>query len=250
VRAATVAELAWVGTDGRPDALPVVPLLLDVEPAIAYPYAYADLARQIATAPAVALTISEPRMTGSGWRPLAATGRARLIEDKDGELFKSALLTEELRKYPPSRALADSLMLRREHWWYVPRMIVVLDLTPSIPVEPRVDASSRVLAAWNGDQLHIDTVRVVEAGQDRLEVTSLAGRKVPDGRAALVGHDFSEPDLERWTPWTTRGDLSGGVLAVTEWPERTTLEPVPKLRERFRRQRDLERACRAALESR
>lgn len=250
MRAATVAELVWVAADGRPDALPVTPLLLDVEPAIAYPYAYAEFARQVAASPAVALTLTDPRMTSGGWRPLAATGRARLIEDKDGELFKAELLTEELRKYPPSRALADSLMLRREHWWYVPRLILVLDLNPPIPIEPRADASSQVLAVWDGERLHVDTVQRAEAGTDRLKLTSLAGRSVPDGGAALLGHDFSVPDLEQWTPWVTRGDLSGSVFAVTEWPERTTLEPVPKLRERFRRQRDLERACRAALESR
>jgi hypothetical protein len=204
----------------------------------------------VAAAPAVALSLTDPRMTGGGWRPLAATGRVRLIEDKDGELFKKELLTEELRKYPPSRVFADSIMLRREYWWYVPRLILALDLTPPIPVEPRADASSQVLAVWGGDRLHIDTVRVADAGPDRLDVTSLAGRAVPDGRAALLGHDFSMRDLEQWTPWVTRGDLSGGILAVTEWPERATLERVPKLRERFRRQRDLERACRAALEAR
>lgn len=250
VRAATIAELAWVCVDGYPDALPVVPLWLDSEPAVAYPYAYAQLARQIAAAPTVALTLSDPRMTGTGWRPLAAVGRARLIEDVEGQLFKSELLKQELRKFPPSRALADSLLLQREHWWYVPRLIVVFDLSVPTEVEPRTDASSQVLSAWDGERLHVDTVRVADAGPDRLDLTSLAGRSVPDGRAAVIGHDFSLPDLEQWTPWVTRGDVAGGVLSVTEWPERTALEPVPKLRQRFRRQRELERACRAALDAR
>src|SRR5690606_23965162 len=121
VRASTVAELSWIGAAGRPDALPAVPLLLMGEPAIAYPYAYADLARQIAASSRVALTLSGPRLTGRPWQPLTVTARPRLIEDADGELFEAELLTEELRKFPPSRTLADSLLLRRENWWYVPR---------------------------------------------------------------------------------------------------------------------------------
>lgn len=250
VRASTVAELSWVGADGCPDALPAVPLLLDGEPAVTYPYAYADLARRIAGSSRVALTLSEPRMTGSPWYPLTVAGRPRLIEDVDGELFKAELLQEELRKYPPSRTLADSLLLRREHWWYVPRMIIVLAADPPVPVEPRTDVDAQVLTVWDGDRLHVDTVRVARKDDSHLDVTSLLGRGLPEGPAALLGHDFSVPDLERWTPWVTRGELAGPSLRVTEWPERTTLEPVPKLRQRFRRQRDLEKACRAALSRR
>lgn len=242
-----MAELTWTGSGGRPDALPVTPLLLDERPAVAYPYAYADLARQVAGSPAVALTLSDPRMTGSGWRAMTAAGQARLVEDSQGELFRAQLLREELRKYPPSRVLADSLMLQREHWWYLPRLIVVLDLGAPVPVEPRVDGQSQVLSVWAGGRLHVDTVRVTDTGTDRLHIASLAGRPIPDGPASLLGHDFSVPDLERWTPWVTAGELAGGVFNASGRPERTTLEPSLSLRQRYRRQRDLERACRANL---
>lgn len=242
-----MAELSWVTSSGGPDALPVTPLLLGDQPALAYPYAYTRLAREIAAAPAVALTLSDPRMTGGGWRALAATGHGSLVEDPEGEVFRARLLREELRKYPPSRTLADSVILQREHWWYLPRLIVLLDLRSPMPVEPRTEEGHQVLTVWDGDLLHVDTVRVSEAGSDRLKLTSLSGRPTPDGAAALLGHDFSVPDLERWTPWVSRGTVAGDVLSVTDRPARTTLEPDLSLRQRYRRQRDLEKACRANL---
>ena len=242
-----MAELTWVNATGVPDALPVTPLLWGDQPVVTYPYAYADLARQLASSAAVALTLSDPRMTGSGWRAMTATGHTRLIEDPQGEAFRDHLLREELRKHPPSRTLADSVMLQREHWWFMPRLIVVLDLGPPTPVEPRTDAECQVLSVWDGYLLHVDTVRVTDAGPDRLNLASLAGRPPLDGPAVLLGHDFSVPDLERWTPWVTRGTVTGDMLSVTEWPERTTLEPNLSLRQRYRRQRDLEKACRANI---
>lgn len=242
-----MAELSWVTPTGRPDALPATPLLLGEQPALAYPYAYAGLAREIAAAPAIALTLSEPRMTGSGWRSLTAIGHATLVEDPEGELFRERLLREELRKYPPSRALADSLILQRENWWYLPRLIVLLDLRSSTWVAPRTAEAHQVLTVWDGDRLHVDTVTVADAGADRLKLAGLSGRPAVDGPAALLGHDFSVPDLERWTPWVTRGNLTGDVLSVTDRPARTTLEPNLSLRQRYRRQRELEKACRATL---
>ncbi|MPZ63363.1 MAG: pyridoxamine 5'-phosphate oxidase family protein [Propionibacteriales bacterium] len=248
VGAASVAELAWLGPDGRPDGIPVTPLLLGNQPAVAFTYAYAAPARQIGSVPAIALVLSDPRMTGTGWRPGVLLGRPRLIEDRDGQLYKNELLAQELRKYPPSRTLADSLLLRRENWWYLPRLIVTIDVASIEPIAPREGDADRVLAVHAGG-LELDTVQAAGAGPDRLRLTSLAARHLPDGQAALLGHDFSVPDLERWTPWLWRGDLAGGVLSVSESPERTTLEPVPKLRQRFRRHRKLERACRAALQA-
>ena len=242
-----MAELSWVAPTGRPDALPVTPLLVGDQPALAYPYAYAALAREIAAAPAVALTLSDPRMTGGGWRALTATGHSSLVEDPEGEVFRARLLREELRKYPPSRTMADSLLLQREHWWYLPRLIVLLDLRSPMPVEPRTEEGHQVLTVWDGDLLHVDTVQVAEAGSDRLKLAGLSGRPALDGPAALLGHDFSVPDLERWTPWVTRGTVIGDVLSVTDRPARTTLEPNLSLRQRYRRQRDLEKACRANI---
>jgi hypothetical protein len=250
IQSASVGELAWLGVDGRPDALPVTPLMLDEQPAVTYPYAYRELARRIAMAPAIGLVVSDPRMTGSGWSPVALTGRPRLIEDPDGQLVKDKLIAQELRKYPPARALADSMLLRKENWWYVPRLVIVIDDVTTDPIGPRPTATEhQVLAVHGPDGLSLDTVRVHENGPDQLDVESLVGRALPHGPAVALGHDFSEPDLEQWTPWVTRGDLNGTTLTVTEWPERTTLEPIPKLRQRYRRHRELEKGCKAALKS-
>jgi hypothetical protein len=251
LHSASVGELAWIDTSGRPDALPVTPLMLDDQPAVAYPYAYAQLARRIALAPAVGLVVSEPRMTGSGWTPVALQGRPHLLEDPSGQLVKDKLIAQELRKYPPSRALADSMLLRKENWWYVPRLIVVLEVLSVHAVAARKEVfEQRVLAVHSDDGLHLDTVQTTEKDKDQLTVASLLDRPVPGGSAVLLGHDFSEPDLEQWTPWTTRGELADRTLTVSEWPERTTLEPVPKLRQRYRRHRELEKGCKAALKSR
>lgn len=249
VRAAAVGELAWINGDGRPDALPATPLLLDDAPAVAYSYAYRALALRIAASPAVALVVSDPRMTASGWEPGAVVGRPRLIEDDDGVFVAEKIMSQELRKCPPSRVLADSIMLRTENWWYVPRLIIVLERVTAIGVAAR-SKSDQVLAVSGADGLFVDTVKITEPDADEIATTSLARRRPPDGPALLLGHDFSEPDLERWTPWVTRGQLAEGVLRVEEHPERTTLEPVPKLRDRYRRHRELKRACIAELKAR
>lgn len=249
LRAASVGELAWINRDGLPDALPATPLLLDDAPAVAYSYAFRALALRIAASPGVALAVSDPRMTASGWEPVAVVGRPRLIEDDDGVFVAEKILSQELRKYPPSRALADSMMLRTENWWYVPRLIIVLERVTAIDVAAR-STSDQVLAVAGPDGLFVDTVKVGTPDADEIAVTSLAGRSAPSGPAVLLGHDFSEPDLERWTPWVTRGRLAEGVLRVDEHPERTTLEPVPKLRQRYRRHRQLQKACIAELKSR
>lgn len=254
VRAASVGEFAWLGLDGRPDAVPVTPLLLAEQPVLAFPYAHADLARAVAAAPSVVLVLSDPRMTATGWRPLALRGRPRLVEDHDGAIFTEQLLQEELRKYPPARVLIDSPLLRRENWWYVPRLLVLLDVTASHEVAARSADRDGVLCVAADDGLTASTVRITDddaaahpGGPEQLRVTGLTGQVLPDGAAALLEHDFSVPDLERWTAWLTRGHLAGGVLRIDERPDRSTLEPPLTLRQRLRRQRELERACRRAL---
>ena len=97
LHAAGVAELLWSVAGEPPGAVGVVPLLLDDQPAVALPWAHEETARAVGAAREVALTISDPRLTGSAWRPMAITGRPRLIEDGDGGLFGDRLLDQELR---------------------------------------------------------------------------------------------------------------------------------------------------------
>jgi hypothetical protein len=67
------------------------------------------------------------------------------------------------------------------------------------------------------------------------------------GPAALVGQEVSVPDAERWTLHVTAGRYDGGRLVDVQRPQTRELEPVPGLRARVRRQRDLERSCVKAL---
>ncbi|WBB55584.1 pyridoxamine 5'-phosphate oxidase family protein [Verrucosispora sp. WMMD573] len=250
IQAATVGELAWLDRGGLPQARPVTPLLLGERPAVAFPYAEAPVARGLAAAPVVALVVSDDRLTGRGWRPVAVTGRPRLTEDRDGALFAEQLLDQELRKYPPARALIDSPLLRREHWWYLPRLIVALDVVTTTTVGARVGGAGEVLAVARDDrELYVDSVTRPEHEEgEAVRVRSLGARPPANGPAVLLGHDFSAPDLERWTPWTIRGGLTDGVLAVTAAPARAALAPPLGLWRRLIRQRRLARACRAALD--
>jgi hypothetical protein len=244
VHSAGVAELLWQTPAGPPAAIGVVPLLLGGKPAVALPWAHADTARDAAASGMAALVLSDPRLAGSQWQPLVATGRLTLVEDADGDLFTEELLDQELRKHPPSRALADSHMLRREHWWYLPRLVLVLDPVHVVPGERR-EGPQEVVLAVDDDGLHVRTVRVADWDADPLALHDAPATL--RGPAVLIGQEISVPDVEQWTVHTTSGQYADGRLTdVVPAPTRT-LEPRPGLLARLRRQRALERACVTAL---
>ncbi|WP_081788683.1 hypothetical protein [Candidatus Blastococcus massiliensis] len=222
----------------------VVPLVLEGRPAVALPWAQWETARAVGAAGEAALALSDPRLTGSAWRPMVLSGRPRLIEDGDGDLFGEHLLDQELRKFPPSRALADSVMLRREHWWYLPRLVIVLEDVRAGALRPREGPMDVVLGVDDGG-LHVTTARVADWDADPLV---LSGGPVPQqGPAVAIGQEFSVPDVERWTVHTTTGRYADGRLAEVSSSGPRQLEPVPGLLARVRRQRALERACTSAL---
>ena len=190
------------------------------------------------------LTLSDPRLTGSAWRPLVITARPTVVEDLDGALFTDRLLDQELRKHPPSRALADSAMLRREHWWYLPRLVLLLDVVHIEPGGRRDGPDDAVLAVDDGG-LVVRTVRVTDWEGDPL--TLEGGPLTAEGPAVLVGQEISVPDVERWTVHTTTGRYADGRLQDVVPAATRELEPVPGLLARVRRQRALEKACIAAI---
>ncbi len=155
VAAATVAEVAWRGADG-PVATGVLPLVDGERVVLALPYADAAAARSLGTADEVLLALTEPRGTSPGWTPLALRCRPRLVEDPEGDRFAATLLAQELLRWPPSRLLADSVLLRREHWWWLPRLLVELvvdadGVTALTPREhPRATCSSWTSRAARG----------------------------------------------------------------------------------------------------
>ena len=246
VRSAGVAELLWAAPGAPPQALGAVPLLLGEQPALALTWAHAQQARAIAAAGTATLVLSEPRLSGPGWTPLAATGAVTLVEDGDGGLFAEQLLPQELRKHPPSRALADSPMLRREHWWYLPRLVLLLEPYEVLPVRPRQGPLDAVLAVAPGtDRLDVSTVTVRDWAAAALELSG--GPAEARGPAVLVGQELSVPDLERWTVHRTEGVYGDGRLTDVTPTGSRELEPVPGLLSRVRRHRELERSCLRAL---
>ena len=241
-RAAGVAELCWWSPDGLPRATAVVPLHHEGLPTLALHPSQWGWARELAACPEVAMVVSDRRMSQRGWVPGAGYGRMRLVVDADGSVFQGSLLEQELRKHPPSRACADSPLLRREHWWFLARLLLVWQPVRVHPVGERTDADRHavmvVVGAAGG--LAVDTVD--------LDGLSLSGRlSPPPGAAVRLFHDFSVPDLERWGRHAEHGTWDGRVLTGDGAPRGLLLPQPPSLRERVRRHRALERECVRAL---
>ena len=246
VHASSLAELSWVDGAGAPQVRGVVALVRGDDPALAFTYADADVARDVAAASSLALALRETRSTGAAFRPLLVRGTPRLVEDPRGDLFVDELLTQELRRYPPSRIFADSPLLMREHWWYLPRLVVELDVTATRPIPAREHPDSHLLVVAHGQHHEVRAARLVEQS-DQVLVLDVDGGYVDDGPAVLFGQDASFPDLERWSQWRYDGRWEDGSFILTQAPEWTGLRPAPGLMQRWRRQRTLARQCRAAI---
>lgn len=240
---ASLGEVGWLGPDGTPRAAGVLPLLRDATPVLALTFDRVDLAVSLSGADAVDLLVREPRNTGAGWRPAGWRCRTRLVEDLEGDIYRDELVLEELRRYPPARRYADSPLLMREHWWFLPRLVVVLEPVAALP-SPTV----------RGDE---DDLLLVTAGPHEV-VTSGVRRTaerlvrswgpVPGpGTGEVLGQDATFPDLERWDTWTRPVDVrSDGVVVSEPLPDPGPVR-VPGLRERWRAERRFAAGCRRGL---
>ncbi len=268
LRAASIGEVAWVDAPGwseahgaggaGPQVRGVLPLVGDGGPVLALPYAAAHAARSLGAAGGALLVTRDARSTSSAYRPLTLRCRTRLVEDPDGDRFVDELLDQELRRYPPSRLLADSPILRREHWWWLPRLLVELEVVGEEAPVPREDERDHLLVVDRGDAAPHPAARLA-AAPARLASPPAPGADPPSlevggqpapGQAVLHGQDASFPDLERWGRWSWRGRWDGAALDVAERPAEVGLPPVPGVVARFRRQRALKRACLAGLSGR
>ncbi len=247
VRAAPVAEVAWRGTGpragGPPRATGVLPLVEAAGPVLALPYAERALAAALGDADEVLLTLTEPRGSGAAFTPLLLRCRPRLVPDPQGERFVATLLDQELVRWPPSRLRADSVLLRREHWWWLPRLLVELAVHDVEPLPARTAPEHHLLVVAVGEGLE---ARVAAVAPNPFAVR-VCGTDPGAGEAVLLGQDVSLPDLERWGRWSWSGHWADGTLAVARQPGRVGLPPVPGVLARWRAHRDLERACRAGL---
>lgn len=255
---ATSAELAALGAvvipasgGDPPEIRGVTPLLLDGAPAFTLAYDRLDEARRFGRAPELTLALYDPRLARVGWSPLAVPVRATVEPDPEGERFCDELLEQELRKHPPSRELANSFLLQRENWWYLPRLIVRLEPveTPR-PLARREDPSHGLLAwtAGPGEHPGAQTVAVPNPDGDRVPVTPLGAGAPPDGApAALRLHDLELPEMERSATLTLSGRLRGGTVAVERRRGAAELGPRPGAISRWRWLRNLERGCKRGL---
>lgn len=246
----SIALSCFQSTDSSFTARAFLPLVEHGRVVFALPYAEASTAQQLATAPTgVVLVLADGRLAGRQWAPLAAAGHVRVVEDPRGERFSESLMTQELRKHPPSRALIDSPLLRREHWWYVSRLLAVFEPDRMWPVAP-LSTDEGVLAWQAGPGLEADTV-AVEAGIDGWEGPEVVLKARPagcrDSRVLLCRHDFSVPDREVSSTLIVQGTLDGRRLRVTARQGNAALPPAPGLLARVRSERALERRCRAGL---
>jgi hypothetical protein len=247
---AAVAELAYTDEDGSPHIEPLTPLLMEKEPAFALPYSRTDLAHRLEKSPEVSLTFSDSRLARVGWSPLAVEGRMEVIPDLEGDLFLEELLYWELRKFWPSRQLIGSLVLRRDNWWYVSRLILRFTETNAPrPLTRRSEPEHGILARKTDDAITSDTVRVEDWEAERPVVNPLSpDTTLPGGvPAALLYHDFSVPDREQQATLHLSGRLENGRLSATRREGSHELGKRPGIIARWRAQKELERQCRAGL---
>lgn len=250
-RRATGCEVCWLDRSGNPSALATVPLVDGEVPCVALPYCLASTAAGLRAAGQVAFAVTDSRSLPHGADGTAVIGTVTVGEDISGDHFVTDLLDQELLKYPPSRALADSLLLRRENWWWLPRVLVRLDrVDAAVPLPPRRDASrDALLVRDDGRGLRLDVASAPDWDAATVALRTPSGGSLRGDGAPTValGHDHT-PDRERWESWSRRGELRGDVLAVTEREGRPGLDAAPlRLLERLRRQRALERGCRAGI---
>jgi hypothetical protein len=250
-RQAQLAELVWDTPEG-PDATVVVPMTDEGVACIALSYDQLARAEALTTAGSAVATISDP-ILGRG----ADLLRVRVGVTRDGDLSAerfedSKLILQELAKHPPSRRRIDSILLRREHAWFLPRLL--LHLEPLEDPEP-LHPTGALLAHRSGRGLEVTSVRVTQRRDDRLELgleattdgTQAARSGSTSGPAVLLEHGAEPPDLER--RWTFRryGRLEGATLVVSREESWGRTDRSPTLMQRIRDERALERACREGL---
>jgi len=247
-RAAQLGELVWDTPDG-PDALPVVPLSDDGVPCVALPYSSLARADTLAAAGTAVACVSVPELAGSS-TPMAVRVRVRRLDDLDGEHFEtSQLLLQELAKHPPSRRRLDSILLRREHWWFLPRILLHLEAVEQ-PRALGTDGPTGALLGRRGPAgpATLEVVDVRVTGRDAHGAT-LDGAPTTSGAtpAVLLEHGAEPPDLERTWGVRTSGVLDGAQLRANGVERWGRADRMPTLLGRIRDEWALERACRAGL---
>ncbi|MEV2279249.1 hypothetical protein AB0I72_27095 [Nocardiopsis sp. NPDC049922] len=239
--------MCWLSDDG-PVGVPVVPLLGD-HPCVALPLAYLSVVDSLLNRAAFCLTTA----AGPDEPTLVAVGRIRVRLDLDGSEFGGDLVEQEVRKHPPTRLRAGSLMARRENWWWMSRAVVSLvDVERVHHIPARTRPSDALLVREVDADVSVDVVTAADWSRgvgDEVELWLRDGLD-PDGvgEAAFVFGHHASPDYERWERWSRSGTLDGQTLSVTGADGGPDPDPRPfGLFERLRNHRQVERACRAGI---
>lgn len=243
------AELSWLGADGL-SSIPIVPLTHRGRFCAALPYHRIQEVASLSDGTLATWTVTDPRTRGG--HGVAVRGPVSVLDDVDGEVFTAELLDAELVRHPPTRLRADSAMARREHWWWLPRRIVTLERVDAHrPLTcRRADTDGLLVTERPAGGVDVAVVDVAAEGSDLAQLSGLDGSAVRGaGEPALVmGHEYSVPDLGRWTTWRLAGQLRGDELEITHRTGSPGAASAPqRLRDRLRAERDVARGCRAAL---
>ncbi|GAA1464869.1 hypothetical protein NE857_04245 [Nocardiopsis exhalans] len=250
----TVAELSWTASAG-PSGIPVVPLMWRDSPCAALPYSMAETALSLRGL-RVAFSVSDA--DAGGRTAVVGSGPVEVVEDLEGNEFLEHMAEQEALKHPPTRLRTDSLMGRRENWWWVPRVLVSLPVVEEQrELHPRTRSGDALLVRDRAGRPEVDVVTAQDWSDETAESITLWSR----GGGLLEGarepvfvfsHQYS-PDFERWERWSRSGHLTGDSLLVNEVEGGPTgetpsgpLSPYTLL-ERFTNHRALARTCRAAI---
>lgn len=252
-RGTAAADLVWRARDGALAAVTAAPLVRGQSVAFALPIADVDMGRSLAEAGRAWLLCLDGRSAAQRWRPAAAPCDVRVDVDLDGAWLDGPWVTEGLLaqlcdKDPAARAALESPLVRREHWWAVPR--VLLTATPTAPPRrppPRFDSADATIVSGDGTP-----VGAARADTWDHPVVDLSGRDhevatLPAG--ARVGAVLTAPPTPLGVPRSmlVRGVVEGDRLVVTDRVGRLPSPADRTILGRWRAQRRHERACRRTI---
>lgn len=199
---APIGVLAFIGPAGRPVACPVTPFVDGEDVVVTSVLALLGKVTAIRQDPRVAILAGGVELRGN----------ARVQLDETGDVFRSRLQRQELRKYPPSRMLLRLPFHRRFLWWYAGRAIIRLSRDVSItPGSDRVtlthlgtDGRPRIVPLTCMPCLDGPVIDLRSVGLDE---------PLPSGPACLLVHDeYSRyRDLRQLR---LGGDIADGRLEV------------------------------------
>lgn len=203
-------------------------------------------AASLAAAHDVVVAATDARGAPPGWRPAAATASTR-VEPLGTGWADGPLLPALVTRDPVARALVGSLLLRREHWWAVPRHLVRLHVTSVLAPPPPRGSSDVLVAALVGAEVRLLGVAATAEEEGAVLLAPRASLSpAPDGAAVLAVRTAlpSLPGAERVE--VLRGRLDGARIVDVQRSGR--IDPAPDgLLSRWRGERALARACRTAL---